>query len=68
VHVRRLGAVRALHVAADFDLEHLERRAKGGPEEVVEDLSALRLGLRGGVGGSAVERARQTAAARAPLT
>jgi len=43
--VRRLGAVGRLRVAADLDLEDLQRRAVVGLEEVVEDLRALRFNV-----------------------
>ena len=41
----RLGAVRALRVAADLDLEDVEGGAEVGGEEQVQNLAPLRLGV-----------------------
>ena len=39
------GAVGGIHVAADLDLQVLERRAELGLEEEIQDLAPLRLGV-----------------------
>src|SRR6185369_2742854 len=43
VLVAGLGAAGRVGVTADLDLEQLHRRAVAGPEQVVEELGALRL-------------------------
>ena len=45
VHVARPRAVRALRIAGDLHLQHVEARAERGQEQVVKDLAALRFAV-----------------------
>ena len=49
MHVRRLSALRGLRVSADLHLKDVDGRAEAGLEEIVEDLTALRLRVVGEV-------------------